>query len=148
MNLPDFLKRYGQNTTSNFQLTKYARELKIPNFHICMRDEIAGLPRTTFPLNVITNIHTSAERGVHWSAFYISKTCAYFFDSYGLPPTQEIIDFIKAADRTCNSLQVQDFNTTHCGQLSLYVLYRLSKGDRFEDVIISLLKNKEECQTE
>ena len=140
MNLEAFYKRYGRDTTTNFQLIKYGRELKIPNFHICMRDEVAKLPRNKLPLNVITNIHTSAERGVHWSAFHISKDRACFFDSYALPPTQEIVDFFpRKIDRIRNTFELQDFNTSYCGQMSLYVLYRLSLGDKFEGIIISLL---------
>ena len=143
MNITDFYKRYGKYTTTNFQLRDYAKELKIPNFHICMRDEISDLPRTAIPLNVITNIHTSHERGVHWSAFHVSKEKAYFFDSYALPPTKEIIDFLpKNLDRTRNTFQLQDFNDSYCGQLSLYVLYKLSCNEDFQKIILSIVKNE------
>ena len=141
MNIQAFYKRYGRDTTTNFQLIKYSKELKIPNFYVCMRDEIKSLPRNKLPLNVITNIHTSAERGVHWSGIHVNKNVAYFFDSYGLPPTKEIINFLPSSgDRTHNTLQVQDFNTSNCGQLSLFVLYRLTLGDSFQNIIISLYK--------
>ena len=58
MNIDDFYKRFGRDSTTNFQLERHARELKIPNFYVCMRDEINQLPRNMFPLNVIVNIHT------------------------------------------------------------------------------------------
>ena len=94
MNIGDFYKHFGRDSTTNFQLERYARELKIPNFYVCMCDEINQLPRNKFPLNVIVNIHTSKERGVHWSALYINKDKVFFFDSYDLVPTQEIVDFL------------------------------------------------------
>ena len=94
MNIGDLYKRFGRDSTTNFQLERYARELKIPNFYVCMRDEINQLPRNKFPLNVIVNIHTPKERDVHWSALYINKDKVFFFDSYGLVPTQEIVDFL------------------------------------------------------
>ena len=94
MNIDDFYKRFGRDTTTNFQLEKYAKELQVPNFYVCMHDEINQLPRNNFPLNVIINIHTSEERGVHWSVLYINKDEVYFFDSCGLAPTQEILDFL------------------------------------------------------
>ena len=78
----------------NFQLEKYSKELKIPNLYVCMCDEINQLLRDKFPLNVIVNIHTSKEQGVHWSALYINKCIVFFFDSHGLVPTQEIVDFL------------------------------------------------------
>ena len=93
MNIGDFYKRFGRGFTTNFQLERYARELKIPNFYVCMRDEINQLPRNKFPLNVIVNNHASKERGVHWSALYINKDKVFFFDSYALVPTQGIVDF-------------------------------------------------------
>ena len=108
MNLQAFYKRYGTYTTTNFHLIKYAKDLKIPNFHVCMRDELSFLPRNKLPLNVITNIHTSSERGVHWSAIHINKNKqAFWFDSFGLPPTQEVINLLPwATERICNTLQV------------------------------------------
>jgi len=141
MDIKSFYKRYGRNTTNNFQLKKYAKELKLPNFYVCMRDEIKHLPRNKLPLNVITNINSSQERGVHWSAFnIIDNKKVYFFDSFGLPPTKEILDFIPAGcARMRNTFEVQKFGQSNCGQLSLYVLYKLNNGEPFNDIIISLL---------
>ena len=89
MNLKDFFNKYGTDTTSNFQLIKWAKELKIPNFHYVMRDEINELPLTSKnPLNVVTNIHASDQQGIHHSAFHLGKE-RYFFDSYGLNPCKD-----------------------------------------------------------
>jgi hypothetical protein len=141
MNINAFYKRYGQNTTTNFQLIKYAKELEIPNFHVCMRDEIKSLSLKRLPLNVITNIHTTNQRGVHWSALHVTKGSAYFFDSFGLPPTQEIIDLLPCkVQRMRNTFEVQSFDESNCGQHSLYVLYKLNKKEPFQDIIISLIK--------
>ena len=145
MNIDDFYKHFGRDSTTNFQLERYARELKIPNFYVCMRDEINQLPRNMFPLNVIVNIHTSKERGVHWSALYINKDKVFFFDSYALVPAQEIVDFLSQhSQRMRNTLEVQSFGESNCGQLSLYVLYKLNKGEPFQDIIISLYRKKNE----
>ena len=49
----------------------------------------------------------SKEQGVHWSALYINKDKTYFFDSYGLVPIQEILDFLlQQSQRMCNTLEV------------------------------------------
>ena len=93
-----------------------------------MRDEINQLPQNKLPLNVVVNIHMSKEQGLHWSALYINKD-AYFFDSYGLAPTQEIVDFLSQhSQRMRNTLEVQSFGESNCRQLSLYVLYKLNKA--------------------
>ena len=40
MNLKSFLEKYGTETSNNFQLLHWAKQLKIKNFHVLMRDEI------------------------------------------------------------------------------------------------------------
>ena len=145
MNINKFYKSFGRGTTTNFQLIKYAKELKIPNFHVCMRDEIKHLPQDQIlSLSIVTNIHTSKERGVHWSALHITKNKeAYFFDSFGLPPTLEVINFLpNQYIKIRNTLEVQNFGESNCGQLSLYVLYKLNLGESFHNIIISLIKNE------
>ena len=142
MNIESFYKRFGRNTSTNFELIRCAKDLEIPNFYVCMRDEIKRLPRNKTPLNVVTNIHTSSERGVHWSAFHLAKNKqAFWFDSFALPPTQEVLDFIPSEySRLRNTFEVQSFGQTNCGQLCLFVLYKLNQGVSFHDVIISLYK--------
>ena len=137
MKLKDFYKKYGTHTTSNFQLIKYANELKIPNFHVCMRNELKSI-KLNEPnvLNIITNIHTSDQNGVHWSALYIDLEKACYFDSFGLQPTKEVIDIIpKNLNKIRNTVQLQNFNDSYCGQLSLYVLYKLNNGENFVDIL-------------
>lgn len=136
MTLEDFLKKYGTSTTTNFQLVNYAKQLKIPNFHVCMRDEIKDLPNT-LPINIIANIHTSNQKGVHWSAMHIdNNNNAYYFDSYGLTPTKEILNFTKGCKvRERNTSEYQDFNDSYCGQLALFVLYKLNSSNNFRDVV-------------
>ncbi|ESP03466.1 hypothetical protein LOTGIDRAFT_171403 [Lottia gigantea] len=38
-----FLDKYGTDTTTNFQLMRWANELNLPLFYYCMRDEINDL---------------------------------------------------------------------------------------------------------
>ena len=39
MNLKSFLDKYGTETSNIFQLLQWAKQLKIKNFHVLMRDE-------------------------------------------------------------------------------------------------------------
>ena len=70
INFEEFMKRYGQNTTTNFQLMNWAKELNLKPFFYCMRDEIHSLKNHKGKYYAITNIHTSDQRGVHHSALY------------------------------------------------------------------------------
>ena len=149
MNFDTFIKKYGTGTTNNFQLIKWAKDLKIPNFHYAMRDEIPKLPIQRLPLNAIVNIHSSKEKGVHHSGLHITPSRhasgklvspkVIFFDSYALPPTEEIKKLTKNfIDRDSNTFKFQDFGTSYCGQITLYVLYKLSQGEDFIDILLSL----------
>ena len=82
MNLKSFLEKYGTETSNNFQLLHWAKQLKFKNFQVLMRDEISE--NYKIPVNIITNNNTSKQNGSHWSAFHINKNGKKFwFDSYG-----------------------------------------------------------------
>lgn len=134
----DFVKTYGEDTTTNFQLIKWAKELKIKPFYYCMRDEITRTLNNKNTYYAIVNIHKSDQKGVHHSALYTEPENIYFFDSYGLDPTNEIKQLTTSGIK-CSTFAIQKPGEKHCGQLSLYVLWRLSDGSRFEDIILSLL---------
>ena len=148
MNLKEFLNKYGTNTSNNFQLLHWGRQLGIKNFHVLMRDEIDGFTASVsqkkhLPLNIIVNIDPKRKNGSHWSAFYIgldskngsaSASQKYWYDSFGLPPLKEIIDKFHSPI-IGEDKQFQDFGETRCGQLALFVLYRLNQGDKYEDIV-------------
>jgi hypothetical protein len=134
--LEEFFKKFGKNTTSNFQLMKFGKELKIPNLKVLMRDELGEVNFKNDRANVIVNLHKSNERGVHWSAIYINKDKRYFFDSYALPPTDEVKKFMKHGE--FSEFELQRYNDKYCGQLCLLVLDKLNKGDDFHEIILTL----------
>ena len=163
ININQFLKLYGTQTTTNFDLKKIANQLGIKNFHILMRDELQFLkskPTGSFSsrnkvptINFITNLHTSNQKGVHWSAgrkntdnvenYYFDRLESenYWFDSYGLPPTNEVKEFL--GNGIYNTFQIQKPGTTYCGQLCLYVLLKLQKGVPFLDIMLELKNNND-----
>ena len=138
MSIKDFFKKYGKQTTTNFDLVKIAEIESISPFYVAMRDELKDLPNDNL-IFVVTNIHTSKERGVHWSCLAKTREGNFFFDSYGLPPTKEVKDFLKHA--TYNTFCIQKSGTSECGQLCLFVLKELKEGRDFMDIILSLKNN-------
>ncbi len=141
MNIKEFLNIYGENTTTNFQLMKWAEDLDIPNFYYAMRDEIKELiKKKKNPLYVIANYHNSNQNGIHHVALFKDKDkdISYYFDSYGIIPFREAINFLDTKDRFYSSFQIQKPNTKLCGQLSLYILFKLSKGADFFETVLEL----------
>ena len=137
-----FTDKYGDDTSTNFQLINWARHLNIKPFYCLMRDEISEL-KNKKKYFAIVNIHKSNEAGVHWSFLHKNELGnRFFFDSYGIDPVQEIIDLRDSSEIEkpilCNTFQLQNQGKRFYGQMCLYVLWLLSKNYQFEDVILSL----------
>ena len=145
MNIKEFLDKYGTNTTNNFQLLHWAKQLKLKNFQVLMKDEIKGIDCSK-NLNLITNIECSDKSGAHWSAFHKGVKFTvfdkafnhYWYDSYGRPPDQEIIDKFGQGSIIASDDQNQKFGTRCCGQLALFFLYRINNGASFDKIILDL----------
>jgi hypothetical protein len=134
--IKSFLDIFGTNSTTNFQLIKWAKMLKIKPFYYAMTDEIKKLPRKDKTFYAIINYNNSNQQGTHHVAFISKDGKRYYFDSYGFEPQKQIIE--KYSPLRTSNYQVQKYNTELCGQLSLLVIYLVSKGFEFEDVVLEL----------
>ena len=108
---------------SNFDIIRICKTLKISNFKGCfMRDKISNTCGNDECF--IMNLDKSNSSGTHWVAVNIVRGTTYYFDSFGLPPTEEIKRYCKEP-RFYNSFVFQKPNEVICGHLCLYVLYRM-----------------------
>ena len=130
----EFLYIFGTQTTTNHDLMRYAKMLKIKNFHIVMSDEVKELPENNF--SAILNFQLSSEKGLHWVSLYKYGERLYYFDSYGTPVQKQIVEKYKPI-RT-HDYKIQPLASSMCGQLSLLVIYLLSNGFKYEDIVNSL----------
>ena len=85
----------------------------------------------------IVNLDPSHKPGSHWVAIEINcnkKSCNnYYFDSYGLPPSNFKIKRLLGKRYTFNKKKLQHFLSTACGQWCLYfLLRRAQKWNRSE----------------
>ena len=85
---------------------------------------------------IICNYQTTVESGTHWVCMCTDNNTTYYFDSYGIEPFQEAIDFLK--DGVYTTFKIQNEGQKYCGQISLFVLYQLFKGNDFYDIILNL----------
>ena len=60
-----------------------------------------------------------------------------YFDSFGMPPFQEIVNHAKTKNITLlhQSDQIQNLLTTTCGYFCLYFLNKMSKGRSYYDLL-------------
>jgi hypothetical protein len=126
----DFLKTFGINTKTNFDLKEYADYLNLP-IKVLMNDELYKISKTKKP-NVVINIQNSDKQGSHWVCFRdnqlpYGESKALYFDSFGIRATKEVEDYLPV-DYIYNKIQVQPNGTKICGVLCLYVLYQLKNN--------------------
>jgi hypothetical protein len=149
MNIKEFLERYGQDTTTNFQLLRWSKDLNIPNFKVLMRNELEKLnklksrsseakPRSKnkLPIYIICNYQTTKDKGSHWICMFKDNNQAFYFDSYGIQIFQEAIDFLE--DGVYSNFKIQPSNSKICGVLCMFILYKLSKGEDFYKTVLDL----------
>ena len=85
----------------------------------------------------ILNLCDSQGSGTHWTAWIKNGNKKLYFDSYGLAPPVELVEYLKDPVYY-NSERIQPDGAVICGHLCLYVLKKLSDGCNFQDVINNL----------
>ena len=118
---------------NNFELEDAVKKLKIPCFRgVFLLD--------TFPKKLskkeceIVNFDKSGGPGTHWVAWYKNSKNKIYFDSYGVQPPIEVINYLGNPIRY-NTDQVQPVGQVFCGHLCLYVLKELSMGYKFQNIL-------------
>lgn len=100
-------------TSSSTQLELIAQKLKLPLVGIFSKDT---LPTRCYTGSFIINMENSdVGNGTHWVLLKVfpSKEVIYF-DSFGLSPPKQIIDFVGKKIGT-STRQIQDIDATTCG---------------------------------
>ena len=131
MDLFNFLSIYGISKTTNFDLKDMSVDLGL-DIKIIMRNEFLLIKKK----NIIMNLQTTKEKGSHWVS--ISKSKEKYFDPYEVLPTKEVFKVLP--NIKYNETQVQPEGIEMCGQLSLYVLYRLNLGEDFETISKTIIE--------
>ena len=118
---------------SNFDLEDAAKELKIKCFRgVFLLDTL--LKKPIKKECGIVNLDKSGGSGTHWVAWYKNGGNKIYFDSYGVQPPKEVINYL-GKGINYNTDQVQPRGEVFCGHLCLYVLKELNKGYDFQNVL-------------
>ena len=80
----------------------------------------------------------SSGRGTHWVAWFKKGSSKFYFDSYGLEPPTELVDYLKSKIFN-NTDQIQTADDVICGHLCLYILSLQSDGRHLQDIINDLI---------
>ena len=120
---------------SNYDLLKWCKYLNIPIKDVLSRDET--VPHNHMQALFIYNLEPSYMGGSHWVATYVKNGIINYFDSFGMPPFQEIVDHARKKNSILlhQNNQIQNINTTTCGYFCLYFLNEMSKGRSYYDLL-------------
>src|SRR6476469_6982705 len=145
-----FMKSFTKaEPLSNIQIIDKCKELKIKNFKgVFMRDELKGrtqakpAEQSSVSKNecFILNHDTSSNNGTHWTCLFVKNGIAYYFDSFGLDPPLEILDYCKGLERYCSTFKIQQYDEVVCGHYSIFMLFSLSRGHSFFAILDELYR--------
>ena len=113
----------------NFEeLYNYSKILKIPLNNVVMRNDNFSLSNGGY----IINLDNKNSSGTHYTALFIKYPNAYYFDSYSVPPPNEIIRRCKIYNLYySNDIIYQKLTSSICGYFCIYFLYFISNGQSF-----------------
>ena len=120
---------------SNYDLLKWCKYLNIPINNVLSREESS--PHNHKQALFIYNLEPSYMSGSHWVATYVKNDIINYFDSFGMPPFQEMVNHAKRANIKLvhQSDQLQSLMTTTCGYFCLYFLNEMSNGRSYYDLL-------------
>ena len=119
----------------NHDLLDWCRYLKIPINNVLSLDE---KDKHKHKLVIfIYNLEPSYMSGSPWVATYVKNKMIDYFDSFGMPPFQEIVDHAKKQNLRLihQSDQLQNIKTTTCSYFCLYFLNETNKGNSYFDLL-------------
>ena len=83
------------------------------------------------------NLDDTSGHGTHWVAWFKRGNDKFYFDSFGLPPSTELKNFLND-DVSYPTEQIQPRQEVICGHLCLFVLKEMQKGKHFQEIINSV----------
>ena len=128
--------KFHQNIPlSNYDLIKWCKYLNIPIKDVLSRDET--VPHNHQQALFIYNLEPSYMSGSHWVATYVKDNVINYFDSFGMPPFQEIVNHARRENMTLlhQNNQIQNIKTITCGYFCLYFLNEMNKGNSYFDLL-------------
>jgi len=118
---------------SNFDLIEWCQHLGIPidKGGVLSRDQT--VPHNHKMAFFVYNLEPSYKSGSHWVATFVKDGRINYFDSFGMPPFQEIVNHARKKNLTLihQSNQLQNLWSTTCGYFCLYFLNEMNKGNTY-----------------
>lgn len=84
----------------------------------------------------VLNLDPSHKPGSHWVAIDVKKGRNIYFDSYGIPPSSNLIlNFLRGKPYDYNKRKLQHRLSTTCGQWCIYFIWRRSQKWSLSEIL-------------
>lgn len=116
--------------------------LKPLRARVCAKDQLPSEKPHDVKAYIV-NTHNGNQPGEHWVALYLKDNKAVYFDSYGLPPFEEILSFVKKhASKTYlwNAMRIQGDMLPVCGVYCLFALDFISRECDLNQILLTRFK--------
>ena len=106
---------------SNFDIEDTMHQLNIP-LNACESKDGLNDHKPKIG-NYVINLGDASTNGTHWVALIIRKSECLYYDSYGQPPPNDVIQFLGKKKCIYNTDQVQDLTCTTCGYYAMAIIH-------------------------
>ena len=109
--------------------------MKIPINNVLSRD--VTVPHNHKLAIFIYNLEPSYMSGSHWVTTYVKDNVINYFDSFGMPPFQEMVNHAKRKNLTLlhQNQQIQNLYSSTCVYFCLHFLNEMHKGNDYFDLL-------------
>jgi len=100
-------------------------------------NEVDSLKAPKMGDSLIMNLDDSNEAGSHWVAFYFSPRSACYFDSFGVPPDDRSLKYLRKYNKLVaySQLQLQEDCSEECGWYCMSFIRLMAEGNTFRETI-------------
>jgi len=135
-NIPVYNVVLPNKPLSNVELLDTVKKIDIPGFRgVFVRDNLPSKSRKDEC--GILNLDDSSGTGTHWVAWSRTNKNKFYFDSYGIQPPLELVEYLKDPI-LYNTERLQAKDQVFCGHLCLFVLKQLSLGHHLQEIVNDL----------
>ncbi len=127
-----------QNYFESYKPVKYRK-----NFIACIANN--GIKKQNphqYGFYIINLSKSNKSPESHWVLLYITSKCNLYFDSFGLPCSQEILNFLKRNDNPViyNDKDIQSIKFSRCVFFATFLVEKLMKSKQIEKTFIKFVQ--------
>ena len=102
-----------------------------------MKDELVKLKPLENGQSIVFNLNNHNQPGSHWTCAYRRNDVNYYFDSFGMMPATNIIQYLRRNHKEIiySSNEIQNIKSQACGYYCIDFIKGMNNGDEIYDIL-------------